>query len=115
MKTLAASIVLICALMTGAAVAERTADDIRQLKIHLMMTTKTIAVPNLSVPADKYVPDGDPDTLEVVFLTKPEGGPSRVTDDGEVIFIQHGTSEQEQQDLINKAFDIRVQNYLKTH
>lgn len=115
MKTLAASFFAICVLLTGASAAEPSVDDIRQLKIHLMMTTKLITVFNISVPADKYVSDGDPNTLEVVFLTRPEDGPSRVSDDGEVIFIQQGTSDQEQQDLTNKAFDIRVQRYLKSH
>jgi hypothetical protein len=114
-KTLAASSFAICLLLTGASAPERSADDIRQLKIHLMMTTKLIEVFKISLPADKYVSDGDPNTLEVVFLTKIEDGPSRVSDDGEVIFIQQGTSDQEQQDLTNKAFDIRVQRYLKSH
>jgi hypothetical protein len=114
MKYFAAAL-LACVLFTSASAADPSVDDIRQLKIHLMVTTKIIAVTSIAVPADKYVSDGDPDTLELVFLSKPEDGPSRVSDDGEVIFIQPGASDQEQQYLINKAFDIRVQRYLKSH
>ncbi len=85
--------------------------EIRKMKVDMMIHTREIAVTNLSVPASQYKSDGDPDTLEIVFLTKPEDGPSRVSDDGEVIFLNNPTG-QEQQDLINKAFDIRVQRRL---
>jgi hypothetical protein len=42
-----------------------------------------------------------------VFLSKPEDGKSRVSADGEVIFLDASTSERKQTKLIEKAFDIR--------
>ena len=81
----------------------------KKAEADLMMSTKMIAVTNLSVPADRYVSD-EPDALEVVFLSKPEDGASRVADDGSVIFIAKGISDSDQQALIVKAFDIRLQH-----
>jgi hypothetical protein len=88
------------------------ADDAAQLKIKLMQTTTVNAVMELSVPADKFVSDGNPDTLEIVFMSKPEDGPSHVSDDGEVIFLSPSVTDAEQSALIGKAFDIRVQRRL---
>ncbi len=77
----------------------------RQCKVRLMETTKMNAISGDAVGS--FVPDSDPDTLEVVFLSEPEQGKSRVSDDGQVIFVNAPTNE-EQQALINQAFDIRV-------
>jgi hypothetical protein len=92
--------------------AEPSAAEIRQLKAKLMVETKLIAVAELDVPSHEYESDGDPDTLEIVFLTKKTDGPSRVTSDGEVIFL-YEASDEEQEALINEAFDIRVRNKLR--
>lgn len=80
-----------------------------QLKLKLMQTTQVVAVANFSGPPDKFVPDTDSNTLQIVFLGQPEFGPSRVSGDGEVIFLAPGVTEDEQSNLIGKAFDIRVQ------
>ena len=66
-----------------------------------------LALMGLGVPASEFKDDGDPDTLQVVFLSKELDGPSRVSDDGEVIFFNNA-SDSEQADLFSKAFDIRV-------
>ncbi len=64
-------------------------------------------VTELSVPASEFKGDGDPTTIEIVFLTKKSDGPSRVSDDGEVIFL-YKASDKTQQKLITKAFEIRL-------
>src|SRR5438128_612986 len=55
----------------------------------------------------KFVPDSDPDTLEVVFLSNPEQGKSRVSDDGQVIYVNNATDE-EQEALALQAFQVRL-------
>jgi hypothetical protein len=49
-----------------------------------------------------------PDTLEIVFLSKSDPGKSRVSDDGQVIYISDDASDKEQEALSLQAMDIRV-------
>ena len=89
--------------ISTAALAET--DDERRTRI--LTETKMNAVMNLTVPAAEFKGDGDPTTIEVVFLTKKSDGPSRVSDDGEVIFL-YKASDKTQQKLIARAFEIRI-------
>ena len=57
------------------------AESSDELRNRILTQTK-IVVTELSVPAREYKGDGDPNTLEIVFLTKKSDGPSRVSDDG---------------------------------
>ena len=89
---------------TVSATSAESPDDIR---IRLFQQTKIAAVMSLSGPANGYKDDGDPNTLEIVFLEKKSDGPSRVSENGEVIFL-YKASDKTQQKMIQKAFDIRV-------
>ena len=80
-----------------------TADELR----NRILTQTKVVVTELTVPAGEYKGDGDPTTLEIVFLTKKSDGPSRVSDDGEVIFL-YKASDKVQQQLISRAFEIRI-------
>jgi hypothetical protein len=80
-----------------------TADELR----NRILTQTKIVVTELAVPAREYKGDGDPNTLEIVFLTKKSDGPSRVSDDGEVIFL-YKASDNTQRQLISRAFEIRL-------
>ena len=91
--------------------AEPDPKALHDMVLKLMQETKVLAVTELQVPASQYKADGDPSTLEIVALTKKSDGPSRVTDDGEVIFLNHASSK-EQSALIAKAFDIRARRRL---
>lgn len=82
------------------------------MEVKLMAQTKVVAVRDLNFPASEYKSDGDPNTLEVVFLTNKVDGPSRVSEDGEVIFL-YKPSEKEEQTLIEQAFRIRALRRLK--
>jgi hypothetical protein len=105
------SLLVIC--LSGLAyAAEPTADEVRQMEVKLMAQTKVVAVRDLSYPASEYKADGDPNTLEVVFLINKVDGPSRVSEDGEVIFL-YKPSEKEEQTLIEQAFRIRALRRLK--
>ena len=73
----------------------------------IMEETKLIAVMDIDGPSASFKDDGDPNTLEVVFLSKRSDGPSRVSPDGEVVFL-YKASDKTQSELIGKAFDIRV-------
>ena len=88
-----------------------TDEEIRKLKVDMMVHTKLIAVEDYKGPASAYKSDGDPDTLEIVFLGRPEDGPSHVSDDGEVIFLNNATND-EMQSLTDQAFDIRARKKL---
>lgn len=81
-----------------------SADEVRN---RILAQTKVVVVTALSVPASEYKGDGDPNNLEIVFLTKKADGPSRVSDDGKVIFL-YKASEKTQQQLISRAFEIRI-------
>ena len=80
---------------------ELRARILRETKLNMVMADA------LPAPAGQYKGDGDPTTLEVVILSKKSDGPSRVTDDGEVIFL-YKASDKLQQELIQKAFEIRI-------
>ena len=82
------------------------AESADELRNRILMQTKVV-VTELSVPAREYKGDGDPNTLEIVYLTKKSDGPSRVSDDGEVIFL-FKASDNTQQQLISRAFEIRI-------
>jgi hypothetical protein len=79
--------------------------------MRVLTDTQLVAVMELPVPAAEYKGDGDPMTLEIVFLTSKADGPSRVTDDGEVIFL-YKASDKTQDKLIERAFEIRIANAL---
>jgi hypothetical protein len=83
------------------------ADATDELRTRILKQTKVIVVTEIPVPAAVYKGDGDPNTLEIVILTKESDGPSRVTDDGEVIFLYKATKET-QRELITRAFEIRI-------
>ena len=74
----------------------------------LMEKTKLNAVMNYAGPDSEYKSDGDPDTLEIVFLAKQKGAVGHVSDDGEVIFLYGDVRDKEQQNLITLAFCLRA-------
>lgn len=80
-----------------------------ELRTRILRDTKLnlVAAEALPVPAGQYKGDGNPTTLEVVILNKKSDGPSRVTEDGEVIFL-YKASDKLQQQLIQRAFEIRI-------
>jgi hypothetical protein len=79
--------------------------DLRACLEKAMHETKLVPV-QLSGPVSEFKPDHDPNTLEVVFMVRKEDGPSRVSDDGKVIFL-YNASGQEFGDLVTKAFAVR--------
>ena len=96
---------------TSAFAAEPVPKALHDLMVKLMVETKVIAVPSITVPASQYKSGGDPNTLEIVLLTKKGDGPSRISDDGEVIFL-YKASDSEQSALIARAFEIRARRRL---
>jgi len=79
-------------------------------RILIMLETKVVVGKKLTGPASEYQHDDDPNTVELVMLGRDDPGPSRLSEDGEVIF-QKGkrASEDEIHALLDKAFDIREQ------
>ena len=81
--------------------------DPAAMRARIMEETEVIARMDIDVPSTEFKDDGNAKTLEIVFLSKRSDGPSRVSPDGEVIFL-YKASEEEQSELIGKAFDLRV-------
>ena len=52
-----------------------------------METSKVVAVVDIEDPSAAFRDDGDSDSLQIVFLSKNSGCPSRVSPDGEIIFL----------------------------
>jgi hypothetical protein len=102
-----AKVIVASLIPTSALLAAEPPMDAAALKVHLMEVTKIVAVMGINGPAKDFKDDGDPDTLQIVFLDKKSDGPSRVSPDGEVIFL-YKASDKEQQKLIDQAFDLRV-------
>jgi hypothetical protein len=73
-----------------------------------MEKTKVAAVSEYSGSPAEYKSDGDPETLEIVFMPKKKGLASSVSEDGEVIFLVGKVKDSEQSRLINMAFCLRV-------
>jgi hypothetical protein len=94
-------------LLPSAAVAAEQAPTAEELRFKVLVETQIVVVDKLPVPAGEYTGDGNPDTLEIVMLPK-EAGPSRVSDDGEVIF-DNAAPDDEKAALMDKAISIRVQ------
>lgn len=103
MKTTIGAAALVTAIISSSIAAAEEPEN--QCEIRLMAATKLIAVTGDAVA--NFKPDSDPNTLEIVFLTKPDQGKSRVSDDGQVIYVNN-TSDDEQQALILQAFDTRA-------
>lgn len=77
-------------------------------RIMLMLETKFVTGKKLKGPADEYVRDNDPKTIELVALPKDDPGPSRVASDGQVIFLTQADmrSGKANDALMEQAFDI---------
>jgi hypothetical protein len=86
--------------------AEPTQDP-AAVRAKLMEETKLIAQMGIEGASADFKDDGDPNTLQIVFLDKRRDGPSRVSPDGEVVFL-YKASKDLQSELIGKAFDLRV-------
>jgi hypothetical protein len=75
----------------------------KQLVNTLMQHTQMVTVMNVK-SAEGFVADNDPNSMQIVFLEGPEAGPSHTTEDGEVVFL-NGGSLNEQSWLITQAFE----------
>ena len=77
-------------------------------RIIIMLETKFVEGRKLTGPPDEYVNDGDRNTIEIVALPKGDPGPSRVSSDGQVIFLTHADlrSRKTNDALMDEAFDI---------
>ncbi|MCV2371427.1 hypothetical protein [Roseateles oligotrophus] len=101
----------IAAIPLSTIAAEPTAQEIAKLLPKLMAETLVNARMGISVPIANFKSDGDPNTLEIVFLEKSEPGANTVSDDGEVIFLFEA-SDKLQSKLINTAFENRAKRRL---
>jgi hypothetical protein len=98
------------AALAGAAAAQTTPDEEKKLINTLMQRQDVIAVNDVA-SAEGFVPDNDPNTLQVVILTGPNAKPS-VSDDGEVVFFAPGLSTNQQGNLTYEAFRRKAKRIL---
>ncbi|GAA0532144.1 hypothetical protein FHS83_002762 [Rhizomicrobium palustre] len=87
-------------LLAGACYAA-PADEDKQIKA-LMLRQDILAVNNIAKPED-FVPDKDPNTLQVVFISDPNAK-SSVSEDGEVVFMNPDLPVNVQNALTYEAF-----------
>ena len=107
------SLVICVSLLTSLALAaEPTPQELNAKVVELMQSTKVTMRDGLDVPAADYKSDGDPETLELVMLKDKKDGPSRVSPDGQVIFL-YKASGKKQQALIEEAFILRAKAALR--
>lgn len=93
------------------AAADDQSEALRKRVNELMQTTTVVAVMDVAAP-DKFVPDTDPNTLQIVYIADPKAGTNHVSDDGEVIWFFGDPSVNAQQPYIFKAFEIRAKKQL---
>lgn len=72
------------------------------LPIH--QPTQMIYVGGYSGQAQDFVPDDNPNTIQIVPLASESQGTSHVSADGQVIFLRRSSDEAKMQDLIEEAF-----------
>jgi len=98
------------AAMAGAAAAQQPNDEEKRLINTLMQHQELIAVNNVAT-AEGFVPDKDPNTLQVVILTDPHAKAS-VSEDGEVVFLSPSLSQNQQATLTYEAFRRKAKRIL---
>ena len=103
-KFLCFTVLLACGGVSAGAPGESECTATGNEIASLMEKTKVGAVMDYVGSPSEYKSDGDPDTLEIVFLPKQKGVSSTVSDDGEVIFLVGKVKDAEQQRLITMAF-----------
>jgi hypothetical protein len=102
-------VVTLAALACSAA-AQTDADDEKKLINKLLQKQEVIAVNNVAT-AEEFVPDKDPNTLQVVFLTGPNPKVG-VSDDGEVVFTSPDLAMNLQSTLTYEAFRRKAKRIL---
>lgn len=110
MKKLLTIFTVLCLLGSTANAADKAAKAPRS-RLLIMLETKFVSGHKLKGPPEEYKPDNNPNTIELVALPRSDEGPSRVSADGQVIFL-NGTdlrSQSARDDLMNQAFDILEQ------
>jgi hypothetical protein len=106
-----ASVMLALSTTSLAMAAEPTLQEVSKKMVELMESTEVSMQDGLDVPSAEFKSDGNPNTLEIVMLKSKKDGPSRVSEDGEVIFL-YKASDKKQQELITEAFTIRAKRAL---
>ena len=97
-------------IFAAAAVAEPPTDEEKKLFNKLMQREDVVAVNNVA-KAEDFVPDKDPNTLQVVFLTDPNAKPS-ISEDGEVVFLTPAVSMELQGMMTYEAFRRKARRIL---
>ena len=98
--------------LAGAHATEPSTEQFQKMLVKVMAETKVNAKMGLRGTVKDFKSDGDPRTLEIVFLESRVPGANTVSEDGEAIFLFE-PSEEVQQKLIGQAFEIRTRARLK--
>ncbi len=98
------------AALAGSAKAQ-TADDAEKKLINTLMQHQDVIAVNNVATAEGFVPDNDPNTMQVVILTDPNAK-SSVSEDGEVVFLSPGLGPNQQANLTYEAFRRKAKRIL---
>ncbi len=80
-----------------------TGDDLAKL----MKITKVDFIAQWSKPESQFQEDKDPESLQIVVVSDPQGGPNAVYSDGQVIFLRKNEPDAVMRKLMPRAFYIR--------
>lgn|GEM_PF-1375809 len=97
-------------IFAASALAEPPTDEEKKLINKLMQQQDVVAVNNVAKAGD-FVPDKDPNTLQVVFLTDPDAKPA-ISEDGEVVFLPPNVSVELQGMMTYEAFRRKAKRIL---
>ena len=107
---------LLSALVLSMAVAAQAQDippeQLKKALIAVMQSNKVNAHMGLSGTVAQFKSDGDPNTLEIVFLKSDTEGANTVREDGEVIFLFDPTDDVQQR-LIHQAFERKARRLIR--
>lgn len=82
--------------------------DLEALMRDIAVHSQVVTVDGSGLTVESFHEDDDPATLQIVMLSKPSDGVAQVSGDGEVIFVQKDTSDEEMQRLFAKAFYLKA-------
>ena len=103
----AAVSVVTAALLLAAVCLPASAETEVELRTRVISALRVVEARPATELAAQYRGDGNPQTIEVVYLRGESQGPSRVSEDGQVVYLARRESTSKHwEKFLNRAFEI---------